>query len=263
MWLWITFFPFDLSVFSKCSIIIIREIHNTQYTFSWSTGWSWVRNCECPLLGRFNMDECSGVGRKPWLWASWPCLVIQGCQYSTLWWTFLTCGPLVDHFQARINHFQATSLNGPMSQTLNALEQSKMDCSVDSALPPSTLPSAPLPFPLKDFKEERVSRVLTKVTPLPWSSQTTTLYRSQRALWTYLRQKSSAGHHGSYDAQGLPRHHSQLQTWAQKAAAVSETLLTAEKGREGTSCLHSVHLSCMCWGKREAPFSYHCLPSVS
>ena len=79
----------------------------------------------------------------------------------------LTCGPLIDHFQARINHFQATSLNGPMSQTLNALEQSKMDCSVDSALPPSTLPSAPLPFPLKDFKEERVSRVLTKVTPLP------------------------------------------------------------------------------------------------
>ena len=43
-----------------------------------------------------------------------------------------------------------------------------MDCSVDSALPPSTLPCAPLPFPLKDFKEERVSRVLTKVTPLPW-----------------------------------------------------------------------------------------------
>ena len=209
------------------------------------------------------MDECSDASRKPWLWASWPCLVIQGCQPSTPWWTFLTCGPLVDHSQARINHFQATSLNGPMIQTLNALGQSKTDCSVDTALPPSTLPSAPLPFPLKDVQEERVSRVLTKVTALPWSSQTITLYRSQRALWTYLGQKSSAGHHGSYDARGLPGHHGPLQTWAQKAAAVSETLLTAEKGREGTSCLHS-GICLVCAGEKgEAPFSYHCLPSAA
>lgn len=46
-----------------------------------------------------------------------------------------------------VDHFQATSLNGPMIQTLTALGQSEMDHSIYSALLPRALPPTPLSNP--------------------------------------------------------------------------------------------------------------------
>lgn len=64
-----------------------------------------------------------------------------------------------------VDHFQATSLNSPMIQTLAMLRTNKTDRSIYAALPPSTLPPAPFPVPPKSLHEERVSRGLIKLTP--------------------------------------------------------------------------------------------------
>lgn len=179
-------------------------------------GWAW---------SIWTKSSCAGG--KPWPWALLGLVCDHGASIPQLLdlqsvhgqRTFSRDGPL-------INHFQATSLTGPMIQMLTALRYRTrwtilftLHCLPGVLPPPSLLPT---PSQTQKWEKDTQSPDQNNVFTLKFSNCHSR--RSHRALWTHWGQNHLLGTPSHKTRVACQGGHSQLQTCAcpLELSAVSE-----------------------------------------